>query len=82
MILGNSVVITQTSMKHMLAYSSINQIGYLIIKIIARDYNGYASMTIYLLFCTFRNLRTFVCIILFSLCIGMLEILFVSNSQC
>jgi NADH:ubiquinone oxidoreductase subunit 2 (subunit N) len=71
MILANSVVITQTSMKHMLAYSSINQIGYLIIKIIARDYNGYASMTVYLLFCTFRNLRTFACIILFSLCIGI-----------
>jgi len=67
MILGNSMVITQTSMKRMLAYSSINQIGYLIIRIIARDHNRYASMMIYLLFYIFTNLRTFACIILFSL---------------
>jgi hypothetical protein len=65
MILGNLVVITQTSMKCMLAYSSISQIGYLMIGIIAGDHNGYASMMIYLLFYIFTNLRTFACIILF-----------------
>ncbi|CAK9855372.1 unnamed protein product [Sphagnum jensenii] len=43
MILGNSVAITQTSMKRMLAYSSISQIGYLMIGIIAGDHNGYAN---------------------------------------
>ena len=36
--------ITQTSMKRMLAYSSIGQIGYVIIGIIVGDSNGgYAS---------------------------------------
>ncbi|KAK7821480.1 nad(p)h-quinone oxidoreductase subunit 2 b [Quercus suber] len=45
MILGNLIAITQTSMKRMLAYSSIGQIGYVIIGIIVGDSNGgYASM--------------------------------------
>nr|AND48027.1 subunit 2 of NADH-plastoquinone oxidoreductase [Sphagnum australe] len=70
MILGNSVAITQTSMKRMLAYSSISQIGYLMIGIIAGDHNGYASMMIYLLFYIFTNLGTFACIILFGLRTG------------
>ena len=37
MILGNLIAITQTSMKRMLAYSSIGQIGYVIIGIIVGD---------------------------------------------
>jgi NADH:ubiquinone oxidoreductase subunit 2 (subunit N) len=64
------MAITQMSMKCMLAYSSISQIGYLMIGIIAGDHNGYASMMIYLLFYIFTNLGTFACIILFNLCIG------------
>nr|YP_009732838.1 NADH-plastoquinone oxidoreductase subunit 2 [Diphyscium foliosum]QHU77184.1 NADH-plastoquinone oxidoreductase subunit 2 [Diphyscium foliosum] len=70
MILGNLVAITQTNMKRMLAYSSISQIGYLIIGIIAGDFNGYASMIVYLLFYIFMNLGTFACIILFGLRTG------------
>ncbi|BAH93921.1 Os07g0467900, partial [Oryza sativa Japonica Group] len=51
MILGNLLAITQTSMKRMLAYSSIGQIGYVIIGIIVGDSNdGYASMITYMLF--------------------------------
>ncbi|RZC88936.1 hypothetical protein C5167_030626, partial [Papaver somniferum] len=49
MILGNLIAITQTSMKRMLAYSSIGQIGYVIIGIIVGDSNdGYASMITYM----------------------------------
>nr|QWW92601.1 NADH dehydrogenase ND2 subunit [Schistidium sp. 49138] len=70
MILGNLVAITQTSMKRMLAYSSISQIGYLIIGIITGDFNGYASMIVYLLFYIFMNLGTFACILLFGLRAG------------
>nr|YP_009732754.1 NADH-plastoquinone oxidoreductase subunit 2 [Buxbaumia aphylla]QHU77096.1 NADH-plastoquinone oxidoreductase subunit 2 [Buxbaumia aphylla] len=70
MILGNLVAITQTSMKRMLAYSSISQIGYLIIGVIAGDFDGYTSMIIYLLFYIFMNLGTFACIILFGLRTG------------
>lgn len=70
MILGNLVAITQTSMKRMLAYSSISQIGYLIIGIITGELNGYISMIVYLLFYIFMNLGTFSCIILFGLRTG------------
>nr|AUT83640.1 NADH-plastoquinone oxidoreductase subunit 2 [Geranium pusillum] len=71
MILGNLVAITQTSMKRMLAYSSIGQIGYVIIGIIVGDSNGgYASMITYMLFYISMNLGTFACIILFGLRTG------------
>lgn len=70
MILGNLVAITQTSMKRMLAYSSISQIGYLLIGIVTDGFNGYASMIVYLLFYIFMNLGTFACIILFGLRTG------------
>nr|WOC90961.1 NADH-plastoquinone oxidoreductase subunit 2 [Utricularia arenaria]WOC90976.1 NADH-plastoquinone oxidoreductase subunit 2 [Utricularia arenaria] len=71
MILGNIIAITQTSMKRMLAYSSIGQIGYVIIGIIVGDSNdGYASMITYMLFYIAMNLGTFACIVLFSLRTG------------
>nr|YP_009267687.1 NADH-plastoquinone oxidoreductase subunit 2 [Amphicarpum muhlenbergianum]YP_009267702.1 NADH-plastoquinone oxidoreductase subunit 2 [Amphicarpum muhlenbergianum]YP_009268019.1 NADH-plastoquinone oxidoreductase subunit 2 [Dichanthelium acuminatum]YP_009268034.1 NADH-plastoquinone oxidoreductase subunit 2 [Dichanthelium acuminatum]YP_009923105.1 NADH-plastoquinone oxidoreductase subunit 2 [Dichanthelium ravenelii]YP_009923122.1 NADH-plastoquinone oxidoreductase subunit 2 [Dichanthelium ravene len=71
MILGNLLAITQTSMKRMLAYSSIGQIGYVIIGIIVGDSNdGYASMITYMLFYISMNLGTFACIVLFGLRTG------------
>ena len=71
MILGNLIAITQTSMKRMLAYSSIGKIGYVIIGIIAGDSNdGYASMITYMLFYIAMNLGTFACIVLFGLRTG------------
>nr|BDZ75738.1 NADH dehydrogenase subunit B [Fissidens protonematicola] len=70
MVLGNLVAITQTNMKRMLAYSSISQIGYLMIGIITGDFNGYASMIVYLFFYIFMNLGTFACIILLGLRTG------------
>nr|YP_009579035.1 NADH-plastoquinone oxidoreductase subunit 2 [Taxus floridana]QBK35031.1 NADH-plastoquinone oxidoreductase subunit 2 [Taxus floridana]QBK35521.1 NADH-plastoquinone oxidoreductase subunit 2 [Taxus floridana]QBK36015.1 NADH-plastoquinone oxidoreductase subunit 2 [Taxus floridana] len=71
MILGNLIAITQTSIKRMLAYSSIGQIGYILIGIIDRDSNnGYASMITYIIFYIFMNIGTFSCIVLFSLRTG------------
>nr|YP_009141761.1 NADH-plastoquinone oxidoreductase subunit 2 [Vicia sativa]AIL56286.1 NADH-plastoquinone oxidoreductase subunit 2 [Vicia sativa] len=71
MILGNLIAITQTSMKRMLAYSSIGQIGYVIIGIIVGDSNGgYASMITYMLFYISMNIGTFACIVLFGLRTG------------
>nr|YP_009925426.1 NADH dehydrogenase subunit B [Lomatogonium perenne]YP_009925441.1 NADH dehydrogenase subunit B [Lomatogonium perenne]QNH70589.1 NADH dehydrogenase subunit B [Lomatogonium perenne]QNH70606.1 NADH dehydrogenase subunit B [Lomatogonium perenne] len=71
MILGNLIAITQTSMKRMLAYSSIGQIGYVIIGIIVGDSNdGYASMITYMLFYISMNLGTFACVVLFGLRTG------------
>nr|YP_009751866.1 NADH dehydrogenase subunit B [Indofevillea khasiana]YP_009751881.1 NADH dehydrogenase subunit B [Indofevillea khasiana]QIT04599.1 NADH dehydrogenase subunit B [Indofevillea khasiana]QIT04614.1 NADH dehydrogenase subunit B [Indofevillea khasiana]QJS52317.1 NADH-plastoquinone oxidoreductase subunit 2 [Indofevillea khasiana]QJS52318.1 NADH-plastoquinone oxidoreductase subunit 2 [Indofevillea khasiana] len=71
MILGNLIAITQTSMKRMLAYSSIGQIGYVIIGIIVGDSNGgYASMITYMLFYISMNLGTFARIVSFGLRTG------------
>nr|YP_009240128.1 NADH-plastoquinone oxidoreductase subunit 2 [Sciadopitys verticillata]AMO00713.1 NADH-plastoquinone oxidoreductase subunit 2 [Sciadopitys verticillata]BAW34547.1 NADH-plastoquinone oxidoreductase subunit 2 [Sciadopitys verticillata]BCK60716.1 NADH-plastoquinone oxidoreductase subunit 2 [Sciadopitys verticillata] len=71
MVLGNLIAVTQTSMKRMLAYSSIGQIGYILIGIIdGNSNNGYASMIIYMLFYIFMNLGTFACIVLFGLRTG------------
>nr|YP_009769220.1 NADH-plastoquinone oxidoreductase subunit 2 [Clitoria ternatea]YP_009769235.1 NADH-plastoquinone oxidoreductase subunit 2 [Clitoria ternatea]YP_010513420.1 NADH dehydrogenase subunit 2 [Clitoria mariana]YP_010513435.1 NADH dehydrogenase subunit 2 [Clitoria mariana]QIS99921.1 NADH-plastoquinone oxidoreductase subunit 2 [Clitoria ternatea]QIS99936.1 NADH-plastoquinone oxidoreductase subunit 2 [Clitoria ternatea]UXL84991.1 NADH dehydrogenase subunit 2 [Clitoria mariana]UXL85006.1 NADH dehydr len=71
MILGNLIAITQTSMKRMLAYSSIGQIGYVIIGIIVGDSNGgYASMITYMLFYISMNVGTFACIVSFGLRTG------------
>ncbi|KAL4192099.1 hypothetical protein AMTRI_Chr06g170560 [Amborella trichopoda] len=67
MILGNLIAITQTSMKRMLAYSSIGQIGYVIIGIIVGDSNdGYVSMITYILFYVSTNLGSFAYIVSFG----------------
>ncbi|NEP58737.1 MAG: NAD(P)H-quinone oxidoreductase subunit N [Symploca sp. SIO2G7] len=70
MILGNVVALTQTSMKRMLAYSSIAQAGFVMIGFIAGTEAGYASMVLYLLIYLFMNLGGFTCVILFSLRTG------------
>ncbi|MDF5726980.1 MAG: NAD(P)H-quinone oxidoreductase subunit N [Rhizonema sp. PD38] len=70
MILGNVVALTQTSMKRMLAYSSIGQAGFVMIGLIAGSEAGYSSMIFYLLVYLFMNLCGFTCIILFSLRTG------------
>lgn len=70
MILGNVVALTQTSMKRMLAYSSIAQAGFIMIGLIAGTDAGYASMVFYLLVYLFMNLGGFSCVILFSLRTG------------
>lgn len=70
MILGNVVALAQTSMKRMLAYSSIGQAGFVMIGLTAGTDAGYASMVFYLLIYLFMNLGAFTCIILFSLRTG------------
>lgn len=70
MILGNVVALAQTSMKRMLAYSSIAQAGFVMIGLIAGTEAGYSSMIFYLLVYLFMNLGGFTCVILFSLRTG------------
>ncbi|MEM9007587.1 MAG: NAD(P)H-quinone oxidoreductase subunit N [Cyanobacteria bacterium P01_F01_bin.86] len=70
MVLGNVVALAQTSMKRLLAYSSIAQAGYLMIGLIIGTEAGYASMVFYLLVYLFMNLGGFTCVILFSLRTG------------
>jgi NAD(P)H-quinone oxidoreductase subunit 2 len=70
LVLGNVVALAQTSMKRMLAYSSIAQAGFVTIGLIANTDAGYASMVFYLLVYLFMNLGGFACVILFSLRTG------------
>jgi len=70
MVLGNVVALAQTSMKRMLAYSSIAQAGFVMIGLIAGTDAGYSSMIFYLLVYLFMNLCGFTCVVLFSLRTG------------
>lgn len=74
MVLGNVVALAQTSMKRMLAYSSIGQAGFVMIGLVIGTNAGYASMLFYLMVYLFMNLGGFTCIILFSLNTGTDEI--------
>ncbi|MBE9109332.1 NAD(P)H-quinone oxidoreductase subunit N [Nodosilinea sp. LEGE 07298] len=70
MVLGNVVALAQTSMKRLLAYSSIGQAGFLMIGLVVGTDAGYASMLYYLFIYLFMNLGGFTCVILFSLRTG------------
>lgn len=71
MILGNLIAVTQVSMKRMLAYSSISQIGYIMIGMLAADSgNSYASVITYTFIYILMNLGTFARITSFGLRTG------------
>lgn len=70
MILGNVVALAQTSMKRLLAYSSIGQAGFIMIGLVIGTEEGFASMVFYLMVYLFMNLGAFTCVILFSLRTG------------
>lgn len=74
MVLGNVVALAQTSMKRLLAYSSIGQAGFVMIGLIVGTPAGYSSMLFYLMIYLFMNLGGFACVILFSLRTGTDEI--------
>ncbi len=70
MTLGNVVALAQTSMKRMLAYSSIGQAGFVMIGLVCGTEDGFASMVLYMAAYLFMNLGAFACIILFSIRTG------------
>ena len=67
MTLGNVVALAQTSMKRMLAYSSIGQAGFVMIGLVCGTEEGFSAMVLYMAAYLFMNLGAFACIILFSL---------------
>ena len=64
MTIGNVVAIAQTSLKRMLAYSSIAHAGYILIGLVAGSQLGYTSMLLYFVVYVFMNLGAFAMIIL------------------
>ncbi len=70
MTLGNVVALAQTSMKRMLAYSSIGQAGFVMIGLVSGTEEGFAAMILYMAAYLFMNLGAFSCIILFTIRTG------------
>jgi NADH-quinone oxidoreductase subunit N len=66
MIIGNIIAIQQTNIKRMLAYSSIAQIGYILIGVVASTSRGISSLAFYVLVYLFANMGAFTAIIAFS----------------
>jgi NADH-quinone oxidoreductase subunit N len=65
MILGNIVAIRQSNIKRMLAYSSIAQVGYILVALSAASELATTSMILYLLAYMFANIGAFAVVIAF-----------------
>jgi NADH-quinone oxidoreductase subunit N len=66
MLLGNLVALSQTNIKRMLAYSSIAQIGYILIGAVAASSRGVSAVAFYSLAYLFANMGAFIVVIAFS----------------
>ena len=64
MVMGNLIALAQTSLKRMLAYSSIAHVGYLLIGLTANSKEGLAALVFYLIVYGFMNLGAFTAAIL------------------
>lgn len=67
MTIGNLIGLTQSSMKRLLAYSSIGQVGYLMIGLLNTEEVPYTALAVYLLTYLFMNLGAIACTLDFSL---------------
>ena len=63
MTLGNLAALTQTNVKRLLAYSTIAQVGYLLIGLITRTIIGREALLLYLTAYLFMNLGAFACVV-------------------
>lgn len=59
MVLGNTVALVQKNIKRLLAYSSIAQVGYILVGFAALSHLGAASVGMYLLMYLFANMGAF-----------------------
>lgn len=66
MIMGNLIALAQTSVKRMLAYSSIAHVGYILIGLVSGTQQGLAAMMFYIIVYGFMNLGAFSAAILFA----------------
>ncbi len=63
MTLGNLVALLQTNVKRLLAYSTIGQVGYLLIGFCVNTRLGLEAMLVYLVAYLFMNLGAFACVL-------------------
>src|SRR4029453_18191111 len=64
--LGHIVAIAQTNLKRMLAYSTIANMGYVLMGFLAADVNGYSAAMFYMVSYVLTSLASFGMILLFS----------------
>ena len=74
MALGNLVAIQQHNIKRLLAYSSIGQVGYLLIGIAALSPESASALVLHLVGYVVTNLAVFVCVIIYYNWTGKEEI--------
>ena len=65
MILGNLVAIQQSNIKRLLAYSSIGQVGYLLMGIAALSPDAGSALVLHMMGYVVTNLAAFVCVIIY-----------------
>ena len=63
MTLGNLVALSQTNVKRLFAYSTIGQVGYLLIGLSVHTPKGVEALLLYLVAYLFMNLGAFACIV-------------------
>lgn len=63
MTLGNLVALVQTNVKRLLAYSTIGQVGYLLIGFCVHTRLGLEALLVYLVAYLFMNLGAFACVL-------------------
>lgn len=66
MILGNVVALRQTNIKRMLAYSSIAQVGYIMMGVVAASHLGVASLSYYMFAYMFANMGAFAIVAMYA----------------
>lgn len=74
MVLGNLVAIQQTNIKRLLAYSSIGQVGYLLMGIAALSPEAGSALVLHMMGYVVTNLAAFVCVIIYYNWTGKEEI--------
>lgn len=70
MVVGNLIALSQTSVKRMLAYSSIAHVGYMLIGLCANSGEGLSAMVYYIIIYGFMNLGAFTAAIMIENEIG------------
>jgi NADH-quinone oxidoreductase subunit N len=66
MILGNVIAIAQTSVKRMLAYSTIANMGFMLLGFVAADLNGYSAAMFYAITYVMTSLAAFGVVLLLT----------------
>jgi NADH-quinone oxidoreductase subunit N len=66
MIVGNVIAIAQTNIKRMLAYSTIANMGFMLLGFLAADLNGYSAAMFYVVAYVITSLASFGIVLLLS----------------